>query len=571
MQTYLFQTKLTAAVADAGSYSVRFPDAYKNMRVYSGASLAVDGSNVSESSFRVKFGPSGIDVFNFTGASWASGTIAELSLRFMDQDDPRFSLALSSKRPRTALILGDSITAQAEVILSATSITPQGDGSARVVRTSHSLDVGQQVRLGAAPVVSANLFDAVVKARIDANTVDVAGIGRTHAVTSNSSPSIYMPYRRSIKGWLNWLEFLSGEQFDPTWCAVGGATIRQIDALMETSASYQHDIAFVMLGMNDIYSEGRTLAKMQRDMSRLLYKVQTRATNVCVFSVTCRNSADSAWSAGKQTIHTGFNQWLFEFCRDQGYRYVNSWRAKQDTTTYVNSSATDPDMNSAIAFDNTHPSAVGAYALGSAAYAAYPSSFWNTIPTAAHDDQLGADSGNLLTDSAFATNTGGVATGWATASSTANMNVATTCIPRTVSVDGDAFGYKQRYIISYGTATGTASTQFKKSSMHALMTPGRKVRFSVKVSADSAATGLLGIETTIFGTTANGFWLVYGMSLDSSTDPLTGAISGTIFTPPAIVPPDLSDCFLYVRPYISSAQSSSLTIDIWQPRLEYVD
>ena len=228
-------------------------------------------------------------------------------------------------------------------------------------------------------------------------------------------------------------------------------------------------------------------------------------------------------------------------------------------------------MNSAIAFDNTHPSAVGAYALGSAAYAAYPSSFWNTIPTAAHDDQLGADSGNLLTDSAFATNTGGVATGWATASSTANMNVATTCIPRTVSVDGDAFGYKQRYIISYGTATGTASTQFKKSSMHALMTPGRKVRFSVKVSADSAATGLLGIETTIFGTTANGFWLVYGMTLDSSADPLTGAISGTIFTPPAIVPPDLSDCFLYVRPYISSAQSSSLTIDIWQPRLEYVD
>lgn len=573
MQSNSYQTKLTSAVADAGSYFIRVDDADKLYRVSDSPGLRVGGVAIPETSFRVKFGPSGIDVFNFSGTSWESGSVAELSIKFLERQDADFARIVSRKRPRSAIVLGDSISAQSEVILAATSVGRVSPDVVRVVRTSHNMDAGQMVRVSGASDATANFWDATVATRVDANTLDIAltGAGRKHSVTSSSTPSIYMPLRRSVRGWLNWLEFYAKEQFDTTWCAVGGATIRQIDALFSATNPLPQDIAFVMLGMNDIYSKSRTLSQMQQDMRRLLQKVQQVATNVCVLSVTCRNSADSAWSSDKQTIHNGFNQWLYEYCRQHGFTFVNTWRAAQGSTTYVDGSATEPDMSASIAFDNTHPSATGAHALGKAVYDSYPTSFWQSGPTSAHLDQLGADSGNLLTDSGFVTNSSGVATGWATASSTANMNVAATCVARTVAIDGDACGFKQQYVISYGTATGTASTQFKKTSVHSLMTPGRKVRFSVDVSVDTSAVGLLGIETTIFGTTANGFWLVYGMNLDSSVDVMTGTFSGRIFTPPAVVPPDLSDAFLYVRPYISSAQSSSLTFSFWHPRLEYVD
>jgi hypothetical protein len=182
------------------------------------------------------------------------------------------------------------------------------------------------------------------------------------------------------------------------------------------------------------------------------------------------------------------------------------------------------------------------------------------------------DSGNLLTDAAFLTESAGIATGWSLISTTANMSVVPSRVQRTVVVDGDGVGYNQKLLCNYGTATGTASTRFAKQGMQALLTPyvGKKVQFKVPFSLANAA-GLIGLELTMSGTLSNGqSWQVFGNALDSSAKPVVGALAGTLMTPEVVVPSGLSNLDIWVRPYISSAQSSDLTLLLWQPDLRVV-
>lgn len=61
--------------------------------------------------------------------------------------------------------------------------------------------------------------------------------------------------------------------------------------------------------------------------------------------------------------------------------------------------------------------------------------------------------------------------------------------------------------------------------------------------------------------------MVASMSGDSNTSVVTGDFSGHLITPQFVVPADLTDIDAWVRPYITSAQSTSLTLTLWQPEL----
>lgn len=470
---------------------------------------------------------------------------------------------------RKALLAGDSIAAYAEVYATATSITDNGDGTATVVRSSHSLGVGDPVRVVAAPTKSLCVMDSAVTQWVDANTFKIALGGRTNDVTSPSGPTIVYPLRRACRGWFNWLETALGEQFDTTWCAAGGATASKISTLIdETEVPVDIDIGFVCCGMNNIYAAGQTFAEAQAEIAALITKVRNKSAQLVVLSIPPRSSADSAnWTAGKQAVHTKLNRWMYSYVKSIGGIYIDTWRSVQNGATYVNAGATNPDATSGFQQDYTHPSMRGAIAIGYDIAAKISGQAGVRGYTAAHPAAIGTDTGNLLTGSSFATGSGGVATGWASSDSTANMTVTPSLVARTVASDGDACGQNQVVSVAYGTATGTASTRFRLNNFHALLTPGTTVQLRIPFKV-VGAVGLNSLELSLLGTRSDGSFLsVTGMHNDSNTAVVIGDFSGVLITPPFEVPADLTDLDAWVRPYITSAQSSALTLTMWQPEL----
>ena len=469
---------------------------------------------------------------------------------------------------RKALLAGDSIAAYAEVYATATSITDNGDGTATVVRSSHSLGVGDPVRVVAAPTKSLCVMDSAVTQWVDANTFKIALGGRTNGVTSPSGPSIVYPLRRSCRGWFNWLETALGEQFDTTLCAVGGATASKISTLIdETDVPADIDIGFVCCGMNNIYAAGQTFLDAKAEIAALITKVRNKSAQIVVLSIPPRSSADSAnWTADKQAIHTKLNRWLYSFVKSIGGIYIDTWRSVQNGETYVNAAATNPDATSGFQQDYTHPSMRGAMAIGYDIAAKISNQVGVRGYTAAHPAAIGVDTGNLLTGSDFATGTT-VATGWASSDSTTNMTVTPSLAARTVAADGDACGRNQVLSVAYGTASGTASTRFRLNNFQGLLTAGTTVQFRIPFKV-AGAVGLSSLELTLLGTRSDGsFLFVTGMNNDSNTAVVTGAFSGILITPPFEVPADLTDLDAWVRPHITSAQSSALTLTMWQPEL----
>lgn len=492
--------------------------------------------------------------------------IAIKAVQYSNQDrvvghDGRFTL-------RKALLAGDSIAAFAEVYAGVTSVTDNGDGTATVVRSSHSLGLGDPVRIVAAPSKSMNVMDSYVTQVVDANTIKIALGGRTHGVIAASSPNIVFPLRRSCRGWFNWVEAYLGEMFDTTWCAVGGATASKITTLIdETSIPSDVDIGFVCCGMNNIYAAGQSFSDIQAELAELIIKVRKKSAQLVVLSVPPRNSVDTIWSAAKQTVHNKINRWLYGFVKSIGGIYVDTWRSVQGGATYVNAGATNPDATTGMQYDYTHPSMRGAMAIGYDIASRIASGAGVRGYTAAHPSAIGTDTGNLLTGSAFSNGSGGVATGWASSDTTANMTVTPSLVSRTVAADGDACGQNQIISFSYGTASSAGSTRFRLNNFQALLTPGTKVQFRFPFKL-TGAVGLNGLELTMLGARSDSsFWFVMAMNQDSNASVVSGDFSGYLITPPAIVPPDLTDLDAWVRPYITSAQSSALTLTLWQPEL----
>lgn len=121
--------------------------------------------------------------------------------------------------------------------------------------------------------------------------------------------------------------------------------------------------------------------------------------------------------------------------------------------------------------------------------------------------------------------------------------------------------------VAYGTASGTASTRFRLNNFQALLTAGTTVQFRIPFKV-VGAVGLSGLELSLLGTRSDGSFLyVTDMNNDSNTAVVMGDFSGVLITPPFKVPADLTDIDAWVRPYITSAQSSALTLTMWQPEL----
>lgn len=483
---------------------------------------------------------------------------------------------LINRRLATALVCGDSITAYSEVVLTVQNVVDNGDGTATVTRSSgHGVTVGQPVRMVAAPTANLNVMEAPVLTTPSTTEFTYATGGRTHGIVSlNNNPnvaSMTYPYRRGARGWFSWMESFLGESFDTTWCAVPGATATDISALIDvTPMADVADVGFLCLGMNDVYAKGLTFATIQTNMQALIDKIRARCNHLVILTVPPRGPGD-VWTAAKMNIHLQVNRWLYTYGRKVGALVVDTWRAIYNNATYVNPAAAnpDPDVNFIVGgSDQTHPSSVGAFAIGRAvANVVAPLtgvSGWKP----AHAMQLGSNSNNLLNGSDFfnASATPGVAEFW-TLDTNANLTLVPSLVPRTVATDGDACGNNQVFTLAVaGGATGTFNTRFRRNGIQARVTAGQTVQFKMRVSVKDA-NALMGLEIALFGTMGSHNWIVSGHSTDSNTKSLSGEWTTTITTAPAVVPAGITNLDCWLRPYVTGDQTSPLTIKTWHPEL----
>lgn len=470
--------------------------------------------------------------------------------------------------PITALVCGDSITAYYDTALTLTApyAVDNGDGTATFFRTTHGLGVGDSFRIGGASQQKFNLMDGTVLKVLNSGSFTAKLTGRVNNITSSTGGTIYFPGRRSQRGWLCWVEEKMGTLFETTWCAMGAAKIANVMNLMTVTPLLDaYDYGFVMIGMNDVY-DGNSYTQIVTEYAELLARMRQKCKRVVILSISCRNSADSNWSAAKQAVHIQVNRWLYDYARANNCLFVDTWRSVANGVTYVDSSATNPDMNAVMAFDNTHPSGVGAKAIGYAVWDAIDDEIKVGPWVGAHNEQISTNAGNIFTNSDFATDTGGVATGWASSDSTTNMNVTPTVAARTVATDGDALGQNQIITCNYGTATGTASTRFRRNNFQASLTAGQYLQCFMPYSL-SGALGLLAVSIELVLTDGTSTWLVYGSSLDSNADAFTDDRSGVLITKPIVIPAGVTDADVWARIYLNSSQSAGndLVVKFWQP------
>lgn len=466
---------------------------------------------------------------------------------------------------RTAILLSDSIGAQSEVILAAASVTDNNDGTATVVISGgHAYSVGQPVRIGAAATQKLNALDAVVT-QVDSSTQFRCSLGgRTHAVTSPSSPTIAMPHKKACRGFLTVLETLLGYQFDTEWCAVGGATASRILDVARISRRGPFRWGFVCAGMNNVYSAAQSFETAQAEIKALIdYAVSVSGTAV-VLSIPPRDSGGAFWSSAKQIVHNQLNWWMWQYCAAVGAVFINTWRAASSGVTYVNGGAANPDPTALMTFDGTHPSFPGAVGIANEIIARVPDLSQSAMYYAGHLSMFGADVANILTDSDFASGAS-TPTGWSIANLTTNASATGSMESRTVASHGDAVGRNALVTFNYGTASGQASFRFTRSSIHSLLIPGKRFRAMVPFSV-TGATDLQGIDLLVQGVMSGGqSWFVYANSNDSNVDGFSGNISGVLVTPEAVVPSGVTSCTPFVRPLFGSGQSGNAVLRVWHP------
>lgn len=478
---------------------------------------------------------------------------------------------VGTPRAYTMLLAGDSISAFSESTVTALSLVDNGDGTATINKTAHGLCVGEPIRTNVTAKQSTNVLDSTVLSVIDADHFTISLLNtRTHKVTGGGQPNYILPRRRSCKGWLNHLEAYLGVMFKVTWCAIGGATAPQIlDVVVNTPISEIHDVGVVFTSMNDLYGIGSDWPTTQAANKALIDAVRARSAVTLIIAVPPRNSSDTGnWTAARQAIHTRLTRWQHQYAQQIGAIFFDPTAASWNGQTYVNQVATNPDPYVPFMFDFTHPAHGNAKAIGYGVGPLLQPSMGVKAWKPAHKSQIGVDTGNLIVNSDWSSNAGGLPTGWAIVGASTGINYTTNVVARsTASGDSDSIGNNVVITMNYGTASGIGQLSFQRSGIQGLLTPGQTIQWRMLSAAIQNSIGLLALEITITGIVNGTVWQAYGGGLDGNVKPIPGSWTEPLSTPPVVVPAGLTSANILVRPLIDNTQTTDVTIKLAQPEL----
>lgn len=478
---------------------------------------------------------------------------------------------------RNVVLVGDSILATYEDSQAATAHYANADGTVSLEFASAcTAIVGNPIRVNGAATEALNTQSSTVLTRLA-----VAPYTITYSAPTVSSPvtgqlGVFFPKNDAVTGIASWLKFLIGSPVNILNAAAGGATTDQASTLFSrwlAVNTQRIDDVVVSALTNDMYGTA-TFAQCQTSMIALLAKARATNARVYVILPTPRDATHAAWTSGKRDLHIQVNKWLWDYCLQNGFCPIDSWRAQANSTTYVNSAATQPDPATGFAqSDKVHPASVGSLAVASDLAAAMQGQRVAFGKGFRSSHSTMRTKNNILPNPTLAGTGGTVTAGSGTISGTApdsytvsnnsgNCAVTLTSPARTVAADGDASGYN----LSIAVASGTGEVRVANStSMHASVTAGQVYRLRVPVAC-SSLVGLTGIEALIHSVTPGGTSTAKALTGTSSA--IAGTITGVLTTEDFTVSSGLTSLNVFIKFTFSSGSG---TIVMSPPSLDLVE
>ena len=424
--------------------------------------------------------------------------------------------------PNTVMLFGDSITERAfkYISLASSGITDNGDGTATALiatapnSTTNQVSVGEVIRVLGSATPKFNQLEATVTAVSNSPAYSITyTLGANYADTPfTEAPQIVRYTRLTPKGWWTYFQHLANADFEVVGnCAQGGTQIAYITQILQRQyPNVSARFGFVLAGINDIYVGSRTLAQMIADMTELLGLAVQRVQHLVVFTIPAMGSSKSGWSTARMQQQMQFNRWLTQYAAGIGAIVVDSNAATSNNVPYGSPSDTNGVPSSGMVTDNTHPTAVGAYALAKAAYAKVQDlvtvgALWptNAVDSVYYDadSKYMLDASHVLLSGTGGTKTAGsgtisgnspdgVTVAWITSGS--GLTATLTTPARTVADDGDAVGDNLVIALS-GTAGALSLLRISVAATAARFAFGDLIRSIARVKL-AAPTGVLALN-----------------------------------------------------------------------------
>jgi lysophospholipase L1-like esterase len=483
------------------------------------------------------------------------------------------------------LLVGDSITVYAwDSGPACTANVDNGNGTGTIsFSSSHNWVAGSRISISNSVSRPLNVFNAPVTAITNSGTFTVTYQlgGRTSPVVSGVASLTATQHmgRHSSIGFAGWLEALRGRPQNYILAAAGGADSTQAltmynDTLAEASAAHVSDI-ILMIGTNDVFARAWSFATTQANIKALIDGIRaTSPARLWVVMPPPYSSAAAGWSSAKQIVMNRIIRWLWRYAAIAGATPVDSWRGKQNGTTYVNAGATNPDPTAGFnGADGVHPTNLGALAI--ARSIAEQLEFVQPNPyVLGYQGGHSAvqNQGNAFVNSSLSgtagtkTAGGGTIVGTAPDSWTVEITSGTGTITlsspaRTVAADGDAQGSNLQVVPSVSATTWRL---INTTSLHSSLTAGevRDIFFPLRIVG---AAGLTGIEVVLFGTKSSGG--NENLGFVGVSQAITGDLSVCMRVPRWTVPSGLTSLVVFLR--FTGATAGTFTIG--KPCFELVE
>lgn len=454
--------------------------------------------------------------------------------------------------PRSAFLIGDSITARGNYTVSVSALSQQG-GRAVAVATSHGLFPGSEVFIGAADQEEYNGLKTVLTREsssqftFEVPATAVAATG-TIIATANS--------RFSDRNWFEMANMSVGHPFNVRLNAgVSGDTTSEMRARFDRDVLQYvspGDIVQIQGGINDITatSAGQEEASLRIIKGNFLNMIQrTIAKGAIPLVVTCLpiSSNGTGYSAAAVNMVLTLNQYLRELA---DYLYgemilFDGWAAVVDPVATTGGFLATP-VSSSYTQDGTHPTALAAQKMAAKLALILPSlryprtqyvgSILDSYDTDSSNRQIDPNPLNIGTGgtksvTGSGTNTGSVPNNY---TNTLTSAASATCT-NAVAARSDGFG-NDFLMVFTGAAASDAVDVVQTSQLHARVSAG-----DVLVSEGHLrVTGITNISNISYAFEWASGGVTYtqpGAVFSAASGQLSDDIDWIIRTPKLVVPP----------------------------------
>jgi len=343
------------------------------------------------------------------------------------------------------------------------------------------------------------------------------------------------------EGYFNWANALLGMPFTTVYpLGVGGDTtalmLARIQAVVNTGA----DWAFVMGGTNDIFTSPTSTdyAAIFANLKQIYSTLLNAGMKVVAVTPPVRNTGSQA--NAQIVAQLELNRLILSYAAATPNMIgVNAYGATVSPTDASGNQKTNYLYDS-----TTHPSNIGAYAIGKAVKAQlefYLPPTQNLLESIADNNTTWAGSKNLLSTGLFQGSggsagtgaSGTVPTGWTASRSS---GAAGTSVVMSVPARSDGFGNNLTLTVTGDAAETTGLLDVVCSSFHAQVTAGDVLRARCLVSVGSPVA-IKGFYLRL-SVTAGGVTTTYFSMVNQQTDvAMAEGITDCVFeTPPLTVP-----------------------------------